>query len=92
MDNGLVEIDNNQVENAVRPTAIGKKNFLFIGAAEAGWRSAVIYTIIESARHHGLEPYAYLKELFERLPEISNQDVPSLTPRAISMAKRRQAS
>jgi transposase len=92
VDNGLVEIDNNQVENAVRPTAIGKKNFLFIGAAEAGWRSAVIYTIIESARHHGLEPYAYLKELFERLPEISNQDVPSLTPRAISMAKRRQAS
>ena len=88
IENGLVEIDNNQVENAVRPTALGKKNFLFIGSAEAGWRSAVLYTIIENCRHHGLEPYAYLKHLIERLPECTNQEVSSLTPRAIKAAQK----
>ncbi len=92
VNNGLVEIDNNQVENAVRPTALGKKNFLFIGAVEAGWRSAALYTIIENCRHHGLEPYAYLKELFERLPSCTNQEVPALTPRALKAAQKQKCS
>jgi hypothetical protein len=48
--NGRIEIENNGVENAIRPTAIGKKNWLFFGDADAGKRSAVIYTIIESCR------------------------------------------
>jgi hypothetical protein len=61
--NGRVEVDNNQVENAIRPTAIGKKNWLFIGQAEAGQRSAVIYTVIESCRRRGVDPYAYLKDV-----------------------------
>jgi len=96
LNNGLVEIDNNLVENAVRPTAIGKKNWLFIGAEEAGWRSAVLYTLIENCRHHGLEPYAYLKDLCERLPASTNKAVPKLTPRAMVLtakqAQRKQAS
>jgi transposase len=53
---GRVEIDNNLVENAIRPTAVGKKNWLFIGQAEAGERSAIIYTIIGNCRQHGLDP------------------------------------
>ena len=56
---GRVEIDNNLVENAIRPTAIGKKNWLFVGEAAAGDRSAIIYTIIESCRRRDLDPYAY---------------------------------
>jgi transposase len=80
LDHGEVEIDNNLVENAIRPTAIGKKNWLFFGSEEAGERSAVIYTLIENCRMHGVEPYAYLKDVLERLPTTTNQQVAQLTP------------
>src|SRR5690606_1471637 len=63
---GQVEIDNNLVENAIRPTAVGKKNWLFIGDKEAGWRSAVIYSIITSCRNRGIDPYAYLRDVLTR--------------------------
>jgi transposase len=80
LDHGEVEIDNNLVENAIRPTAIGKKNWLFFGSEEAGERSAVIYTLIQNCRMHGVEPYAYLKDVLERLPTMTNQQVAQLTP------------
>jgi hypothetical protein len=64
LQDGRVEIDNNLVENAIRPTAIGKKNWLFIGAEEAGWRSAVLYSLVVSCRNRGIEPFAYLRHLF----------------------------
>jgi len=80
LEHGEVEIDNNKVENAIRPTAIGKKNWLFFGSEEAGERSAVIYTLIENCRMHGVEPYAYLKDVLERLPTMTNQQVAQLTP------------
>jgi hypothetical protein len=75
-----VEIDNNLVENAIRPTAIGKKNWLFVGEAEAGERSAIIYTLIESCRRRGLDPYAYLRDVLTRLPMMTNQQVHEVTP------------
>src|SRR5690606_25639864 len=68
LQHGEVEIDNNGIENAIRPTAVGKKNWLFVGGEDTGERSAVIYTLIESAKRHGHEPYAYLRDLLERLP------------------------
>jgi len=80
LDHGEVEIDNNLVENAIRPTALGKKNWLFFGSEEAGQRSAVIYTLIENCRMHGVEPYTYLKDVLQRLPYITNQQVAQLTP------------
>ena len=80
LNDGRVEIDNNLVENAIRPTAIGKKNWLFIGAAEAGQRSAIIYTIIESCRRRGLDPYAYLRDLLTRLPQMTNRQIPEVVP------------
>ena len=55
-EDGRLEIDNHLIENAIRPTAIGKKNWLFIGEAQAGERSAIIYTIIECCRRRGLDP------------------------------------
>jgi transposase len=82
LSNGRVEIDNNLVENAIRPTAIGKKNWLFVGDADAGERSAIIYTIIESCRRRGLDPYAYLRELLTRLPHMTNWQIPEVTPEA----------
>ena len=89
LDHGEVEIDNNLVENAIRPTAIGKKNWLFFGSEEAGQRSAVIYTLIENCRMHGVEPYAYLKDVLERLPTTTNQQVAQLTP--LNWKKARQS-
>lgn len=87
---GHVQIDNNLVENAIRPTAIGKKNWLFMGSEEAGQRNAVIYTLVANCRMHGVEPYEYLKDVLTRLPTTSNQKVEQLTP--LNWQKNRQAA
>jgi transposase len=71
---GMTRIDNNLIENAIRPSAIGKKNFLFIGAPQAGKKTAVIYSIVVSCQRHGVDPFAYMKDLLERLPRMTNQD------------------
>jgi len=79
---GQIEIDNNRVENAIRPTALGKKNWLFIGAAEAGQRAAVLYTVVESCRRHRLDPMAYLRDILTRLPAMTTRQIPEVTPEA----------
>jgi transposase len=56
VDDGVLEIDNNLIENAIRPSALGKKNWMFIGHPEAGERSAVIYSLLGSCRRHGINP------------------------------------
>ena len=84
-----VEIDHNLVENAIRPTALGKKNWLFIGEAKAGDRSATIYTVIESCRRRGLDPYAYLRDVLTRLPAMTNQQIPAVTPQTCAKAQRK---
>lgn len=80
LEHGEVEIDNNLIENALRPTAVGKKNWLFIGQPEAGERSAVIYTLLISAKAQGIDPQAYLKDLIEKLPEASLSNLDALLP------------
>ena len=67
-------LDNNTAENAVRPLKLGAKNWLFIGSEDTGWRSAIIYTLIENCRCLGHDPYEYLKWVFEKLPSMTNQD------------------
>ena len=85
---GRVEIDNNLVENAIRPTAIGKKNWLFVGEADAGQRSAIIYTVIETCRRQGLNPYQYLREVLSRLPNMTNHQIPEVIPAAWAKTQR----
>jgi transposase len=80
------EIDN-LVENAIRPTALGKKNWLFFGDAEAGQRSAIIYSIIESCRRHGIEPYTYLHNVLTRLPSMTNRQIKDVVPKAWAAAR-----
>jgi transposase len=80
LEDGKIQIDNNLVENAIRPTALGKKNWLFIGEAQAGDRSAIIYTVIESCRRRSINPYAYLKDVLTRLPQMTIQQVPEILP------------
>ena len=88
LSDGRVEIDNNLVENAIRPTAIGKKNWLFIGEADAGQRSAIVYTLIECCRRRGLNPFAYLRDVLTRLPNMTNRQIHEVTPEAWSKSRR----
>jgi hypothetical protein len=84
---GRIEIDNNLVENAIRPTALGKKNWLFIGDADAGQRSAIIYTVIENCRRRSLDPFSYLRDVLTRLPNMTNRQIPEVTPKAWAKAQ-----
>ena len=88
LSDGRVEIDNNLVENAIRPTVLGKKNWLFFGEAQAGQRGAILYTLIESCRHHRIDPFEYLRDVLTRLPYMTNQQSAQLTPAAWAAAKR----
>jgi transposase len=94
LGDGRIEIDNNLVENAIRPTAVGKKNWLFIGEAQAGQRGAILYTIIESCRRRGVDPHAYLRDVLTRLPQLTNWQIKNVTPEAWAKAQRpaRQAA
>jgi hypothetical protein len=79
------------VENAIRPTAVGRKNWLFVGEADAGWRSAVLYTLVESCRRLNMDPYAYLRDLLTRLPHMTNRQIKDVTPRAWAQAQKNTA-
>ena len=60
---------------------MGKKNWLFIGHPEAGWRSAVIYSVIVSCRRRGLDPWVYVRDVLQRLPGMKQSELPTLLPR-----------
>jgi transposase len=77
---GRYEIDNNLIENSIRPTAVGRRRWLFIGHPEAGWRSAVIYSILVSLRRRGINPLEYLTDVFARLPRAKTSDIHDLMP------------
>ena len=91
LTDGRVEIDNNLVENAIRPTALGKKNWLFVGEAGSGENSAIIYTVIESCRRRGLDPYAYLRDVLTRLPHMTNHQINEVTPEAWAKQQKQKA-
>lgn len=92
METGVVELDQNQVENKIRPTAVGKRNYLFFGAEQAGERNAVIYTLIANCRMHDIEPLEYLKDVLTRLPSMTNQNIGELTPRRWKESRCRSAA
>jgi transposase len=83
-------LDTNAVENAIRPSAVGKKNWLFIGHPDAGDRTAVMYSLIVSCQRRGHNPHDYLKDVLTRLPTMTNQD--DLRPLLPSQWKRSSAS
>ncbi len=71
---GAYPIDNNPVENAIRPFAIGRKNWMFSTSVDGVKASANLYSLIETAKANGLEPYAYLKRVFTELPSVVDYD------------------
>ena len=82
LNHGVVEIDNNSVENAIRPCALGKKNWLFIGDVKAGPRGAIFYSLPGSCLRRGLNPRAYLHWLFTRIAAEGTHAPHTLTPAA----------
>ena len=80
LKDGRFEIDNNLVENDIRPAAVGRKRWLFIGHPDAGWRSAVIYSILGSCRRRGLNPQEYLTDVLGRLPSTKITQIHELLP------------
>jgi transposase len=77
---GRYEIDNNLIENAIRPTVVGRRRWLFIGHPDAGWRSAVLYSIIGSCRRRGINPQDYLTDILGRLPTAKASCIQELLP------------
>lgn len=89
LDDGCYPIDNNPVENAIRPFAIGRKNWLFSASVNGAKASANLYSLIETAKANGLEPYAYLKRVFTELPNATCfRDVDRLLPENIKNVKK----
>ena len=81
IEDGRLLIDNNMAENAIRPFVVGRKNWLFAGTPEGAEASALLYSLIETARENNLEPYAYLRFIFEKLPlATSLEDYEALLP------------
>jgi hypothetical protein len=77
---GQLPVDNNWIENQIRPIAIGRNNWLFAGSLRAGQRAAAVMSLVQSARMNGHDPYAYLKDVLTRLPTHRASRVEELLP------------
>jgi transposase len=80
LDDGELPIDNNHIENRIRPVALGRSNWLFAGSLRAGQRAAAIMSLIQSAKLNGHDPHRYLKDVLERLPTQPTNRLEELLP------------
>jgi hypothetical protein len=80
LDDGRVPIDNNWIENQIRPIALGRKNWLFAGSQRAGERAAAVMSLIHSARLNGHDPMGYLTDVLQRLPTQKMSAIGELLP------------
>ena len=78
--NGQLPVDNNWIENQIRPIAVGRNNWLFAGSLRAGQRAAAVMSLIQSAKLNGHDPFAYLKDVLTRLPVHKNSQIGELLP------------
>lgn len=79
-ENGILNIDNNPVENSIRPVALGRKNYLFAGSHEAARRSGMLYSLLGTCKMHSIEPYSWLKDILERIATHPINKVQELLP------------
>ncbi len=82
---GSLEIDNNLVENAIRPNALGRKNFLFAGSHEGARRSAMFYTFFGTCKMHGVNPWQWIKKVLEVIPDHHVNKLEELFPQNMSL-------
>lgn len=80
LDDGQLPIDNNWIENQIRPIAVGRSNWLFAGSLRAGKRAAAVMSLIQSAKMNGHDPYAYIKDVLTRLPTQRASQIDELLP------------
>lgn len=80
VEDGSLEIDNNLVENAIRPVALGRKNYLFAGSHKSAHRAAIIYSLVSTAKLHGVEPFEYLKDVLSRISSHPYKQIHELLP------------
>src|SRR6266511_5657824 len=80
LDDGTLEISNNAAERAIRPLALGRKNYMFAGSDAGGDRAAAAYTLIETAKLHGLDPEAYLRDVLGRIADHPINRIADLLP------------
>ena len=80
LDNGFLEIDNNTAERAVRPIAVGRKNYLFMGSEAGGTSAAIAYTLIETAKMNNVNPEAWLAWVLERIQDHPVNRIHDLLP------------
>ena len=95
LDDGDLPIDNNHIENRIRPVALGRANWLFAGSLRAGQRAANVMSLIQSAKLNGHDPYRYLKDILERLPTQPASRLAELLPhrwRPIHLARGTQVA
>lgn len=85
LENGMVEIDNNPAERALRSIAIGRKNYLFAGSDEGGKSAANIYTLIETAKMNGLNPWEYLRKVLTIIQDYNSSKLVDLLPWNITL-------
>jgi transposase len=89
LKDGRIPLDNNWVENAIRPFALGRKNWLFCYSEEGAHASALYYSLIETAKANGLDPYKYMRYLFENLPAArTEEDYKKLLPQYLDKDQR----
>jgi hypothetical protein len=81
VQNGQVEIDNNLIENSIRPVALGRKNYMFAGSHEAAQQAAMIYSFLGTCKINNVEPYQWLRDVLKKLPDHSIQKLEELLPR-----------
>ena len=79
-EDGRYEIDNNLVENSIRPVALGRKNYLFAGSHEGAKRAAMMYSFLGTCKRNNVEPFAWLKDVLTRIPDWSIQRLDELLP------------
>jgi transposase len=82
VDDGILDIDNNQAERALRRVAIGRKNWMFAGSDEGGRRAAIVYSVVASCAVLKINPYEYLRDVLARLPSAPPESLATLTPKS----------
>ncbi len=80
LDHGILEIDNNTAERAMRAVALGRKNYLFVGSQTGGKSAAIAYTLIETAKLNGIDPQAWLADTLARIPDHKINRIDDLLP------------
>ncbi|MBT7442519.1 MAG: IS66 family transposase [Methylococcales bacterium] len=86
IDDGRLNIDNNHAENAIRPYVIGRKNWLFSDSVKGAYAGANIYSIVETAKTNGLNPFDYMRHIVEKLPAAKSvEDIECLLPWAVKL-------